>query len=70
MNNDNPLVHADRQSANPLPCLQVAADICPQVLLRVLGLFAQRNIIPSAISFSQEPQFLQFEITVDGLTPR
>ena len=45
--------------------LVVVADICPQVFLRVLGLLAQRDIVPLSIRFDHRPRSLRFEIDVN-----
>ena len=47
--------------------LDVIADICPQVLLRTLGLIAQRDIVPFAISFERTAQRLRFAIEIEAL---
>lgn len=45
--------------------LRVSADICPQVLLRVLGLVAQHGAIPWSTSFEQRPRTLHVEVLFD-----
>lgn len=38
--------------------LSVTADLCPQITLRVLGLLAQRSIIPATIAVTHRPRSL------------
>jgi len=38
--------------------LSVTADLCPQITLRVLGLLAQRSIIPASIIVTGRPRSL------------
>ena len=45
--------------------LVVVADICPQVYLRVLGLLAQRDVVPLSMRFDHRPRSLRFEIDVE-----
>ncbi|KQM17231.1 hypothetical protein ASE73_09630 [Sphingomonas sp. Leaf24] len=38
--------------------LSVTADLCPQITLRILGLLAQRSIIPVTIAVTRRPRSL------------
>lgn len=49
--------------------LQVVADHCPQILLRVLGLVARHGAIPHTIVFERRPRSLRIEVAVDALGP-
>jgi acetolactate synthase regulatory subunit len=59
----------------PLPgirrraCLEVTADHCPQVLLRVLGLIARHAAIPHGILIERDQSSLRIEVEVDALAP-
>ena len=48
--------------------LQVDAGICPQVLLRVLGLISQQGLVPLNISYERQRHRLRFLIEMDGLS--
>lgn len=47
---------------------QVTASARPQMLLRALGIFAQRDLVPRHITVHQVGDDLQIIIDVDGLT--
>jgi hypothetical protein len=47
--------------------LEVEADHCPQVLLRVLGLIAQRSIIPFTIVASRSDEELALSVEIEAL---
>ncbi|OJU20174.1 MULTISPECIES: hypothetical protein [unclassified Sphingomonas] len=47
--------------------LSVAADLCPQALLRVLGLIAQHNILPLSIAAERLEGVQHFAVDVDNL---
>ncbi|TZG25759.1 hypothetical protein [Sphingomonas montanisoli] len=71
-----PLGKAAARAATPLKVpraalarLCVTANICPQVLLRTLGLIAQRDIIPLGIAFERGPRRLRYLIDIEGLSP-
>lgn len=51
-----PVTHARRVR------LSVTADLCPQITLRVLGLLAQRSIIPATIAVTRRPRSLLLAI--------
>ena len=46
----------------PLLRLAITADLCPQPTPRILGLIAQRSIIPVSIIQVQRPRSLALEI--------
>ena len=48
--------------------LRVEAHLCPQVMMRVLGLIAQQAIVPATIQFERRARSVRFEIEVDGLS--
>lgn len=52
-----------------IACLEVTADHCPQVLLRVLGLIARHGAIPHGILFERDQSSLRIEVEVDALAP-
>jgi hypothetical protein len=47
----------------------VTADLCPQALLRILGLVAQNSLIPRDLICERHDDRLQVQIGVDGLSP-
>lgn len=47
--------------------LSVAADLCPQALLRVLGLIAQHGILPLSIAAERREAAQHFAVDVDNL---
>jgi len=47
---------------------RVTADLCPQAMLRILGLVAQHNAIPRRIVCERLEDRLYAEVSVDGLT--
>ncbi len=47
----------------------VTADLCPQALLRILGLVAQNALIPRSMSCEHHDDRLDVRIAVDGLSP-
>ena len=48
-------------------CFQMMTEDGPQSLLRLLGLFAARDITPAAVRSTQEQDQLYVEIMVDGM---
>lgn len=58
---------ASKAPRDRLTRLEVEAEICPQVLLRTLGLIAQHSLVPLTIDFEQRDAGLWFEIEVEGL---
>ena len=60
---------ADAPEPNDLNCFHVTADLCPQALLRILGLVAQHMAIPRSITCERHDDRLDARIAVDGLTP-
>ena len=54
---------------NCLYCFQVTADLCPQAMLRILGLVAQHTLIPRSIVCERREDRLHARIAVDGLSP-
>jgi acetolactate synthase regulatory subunit len=46
--------------------LDVEADLCPQVLLRVLGLVAQQWLIPLTITARSASDSIAIEVELDG----
>ncbi|MBC9034037.1 hypothetical protein IAG41_16740 [Sphingomonas sp. JC676] len=57
-----------KQPRNTLARLRVEAQLCPQVMMRVLGLIAQQAIVPATIQFERRTRSVRFEIAVDGLS--
>lgn len=53
---------------NALARLRVEAQLCPQIMMRVLGLIAQQAIVPAAIQFERRARSVRFEIDLDGLS--
>lgn len=49
--------------------LEVEAGHCPQVLLRVLGLIAQRSIVPFTIVASRSDDDLALSVEIEALPP-
>lgn len=47
----------------------VTADLCPQVLLRILGLVAQHSLVPLGVSVRRRMDRLDASIRVTGLSP-
>lgn len=64
------LVHKTRTAANVprdrLIRLKVCANICPQVLLRVLGLISQHAYVPFTIAAKRRPRTQIFIIEMEG----
>lgn len=50
--------------------LQVEADICPSVLLRVLDLLARHALVPLTITSERHDDHLWLEVAVDDLPER
>lgn len=48
--------------------LDIEAEDCPQVLLRVLGLVARDSTIPVTIEASRQPDGIVIALELDGLT--
>lgn len=48
-------------------CFQVIALDSPQILLKLLGLFAARDLTPAVVRSAQERGRLQIEIMLDGM---
>lgn len=59
-----------KRRRSQLAVLRVSAFICPQILLRVLGLVAQHGAIPYSIGFARRPHSVRIDIVIDSLTPR
>ncbi len=56
----------------PAPYLhrfRVTADLCPQAMLRILGLIAQNGLVPRRIVCERLEDRLYAEIAVTGLAP-
>jgi hypothetical protein len=53
--------------AHRLNHFQVTAELCPQVLLRILGLVSQHALIPRNVVCERREDGLHVEIEVDGL---
>jgi len=47
--------------------LSVETEICPQVLLRVLGILAARGMIPFTIAAHRDDRLQRIEIEIDAL---
>lgn len=62
-----PSLGVTKRRRNQLAILRVSAYICPQVVLRVLGLVAQHGAIPYSIGFARRPRSLRVEIVIDSL---
>jgi hypothetical protein len=60
---------APAPAPNCLHCFQVTADLCPQVLLRILGLVAQHTLIPHSVVLERHEDRIDARIAVDGLSP-
>jgi hypothetical protein len=54
---------------NCLNRFEVIADLCPQVLLRILGLIAQNSLIPVNLVCERRGDHLHARIALDGLPP-
>jgi hypothetical protein len=52
-----------------LHCFQITADLCPQALLRILGLVAQLTLIPRSVSCERHDDRLHARLAIDGLSP-
>ncbi|MEZ0242487.1 MAG: hypothetical protein ACAH11_03880 [Sphingomonas sp.] len=48
---------------------KVTADLCPQAMLRILGLVAQNGLVPRRVVCERLEDRLYAEISVTGLTP-
>lgn len=49
---------------------RIDAILDPQSLLRVVGYFAQRSIVPAAMTMRVLPSHMQIEVAVQGLEAR
>ena len=47
----------------------VTADLCPQALLRILGLVAQHMLIPRLMVCERRDDPIRADLALDGLTP-
>lgn len=47
----------------------VTADLCPQALLRILGLAAQNSLIPRSVTCERHDDRLEISLSVDSLSP-
>ncbi len=60
-----------RKTPNDRLCrLQVEAEICPNVLLRVLDLVSRHALVPLTITSERRDDHLWLEVAVDGLPER
>lgn len=57
-------------SREQLATLCVDTELCPQVLLRVLGLLAARGLIPFTIAARRDEKIQRIEIEIDALPAR
>lgn len=48
----------------------IAGSACPQLLPRVLGLFAQRELIPREVAIYSDADTLDIKVVQDALDPR
>ena len=48
--------------------LHVTTDLCPQAMLRILGLVAQNSLIPRSIACERHADRLHAQIALDGLS--
>lgn len=67
-----PLAHStpcspSKVSRERLARLEVETAICPQVLLRVLGLLAQRWIVPFTIAATRRDEFIALVVEMEAL---
>lgn len=53
-----------------LHCFEITADLCPQALLRILGLVAQLTLIPRSVLCERHDDRLHARIAIDGLSPQ
>ncbi|RSU30599.1 hypothetical protein CA223_15225 [Sphingomonas koreensis] len=51
-----------------LVILQVDADDCPQILLRVLGIISRNGSIPATISATRSDDRIEIAIELDGIS--
>lgn len=63
-----PLPYAGKVPRDRLTSLTIDTAICPQVTLRVLGLLAQRSLIPLAIAAERRSRSMRLVIELDTLT--
>lgn len=60
--------HSLKVPRERLTRLDVDAGICPQVLLRVLGLISQQGLIPLTVSTERKRRYQRFMIELDDLS--
>lgn len=53
---------------NDLVLLEIKADDCPQVLLRILGLVSRDGSIPATISATRSGERIDIAIELDGVS--
>ena len=56
-------------ASNGVSYFQITTDLCPQAMLRILGLIAQNSLIPRSVVCERSDDQLDIEIAVDCLTP-
>lgn len=64
----NSVTRRTKAPQDSLARLRVEAQLCPQVMMRVLGLIAQQAIVPATIQFERRARTVRFEIGVNGLS--
>lgn len=47
--------------------LRVTADLCPQMMLRILGVVSRQSAIPRSVAADRSAEGLQLDIALDGL---
>lgn len=47
--------------------LRVTADLCPQMMLRILGVVSRQSAIPRSVAADRSAQQLQVDIALDDL---
>ena len=57
-------------TASPTWRFAIAGDACPQLALRVLGLFAQQDLIPAEVTIRCDAEALDIAIVQPALDPR
>lgn len=62
-----PLPYAGKVPRHRLVSLTVDTAICPQVTLRVLGVLAQRSLVPLAIAAERRSRSMRLVIELDTL---
>lgn len=60
--------HPNKTPRTELALLEVAADDCPQILLRVLGLVSRDGSIPATISATRSNGGLEIAIELDRVS--